>query len=353
MVTRSAVGDRGQVLLITAITLSFILIGLAVLLNAGITTEVRSPDDPSTDIGESQRIADDLDQGLAGLVAHVNARGPYDDRTAVNDTVAANVSTFGDFWFEALGERRATLLDLDYGDVTDYGTYVADGDRAADFRLRNESDVHHSVRIDDDAPARVYGLLVSVDTSTLAADERNATGIQVWGATGCHLYSLVENGTDGVDVRNQSVDCEGNETAIDVAPDTSLVATCNGTFATVDFGRSDPGNESVCHVDAFGSLRAIGDGAYGLSIRNPAASDGGYHFLTNATTFEGVTDLTADPEFYHNASDPGDDYPRISPVAWTVSIDVEQRARASIRDVSRAVDVYATADNARAQEVPW
>lgn len=355
MVAPSSRADRGQVLLIAAVTIALMLMGVAVLLNASVTTEVRAPDDPSTDIGESDRIAKDLERGLAGLVARVNAAGPYEGESAVNDTIAPNVSTFTDFFFEALGERRATLLDMSYEGVAEFGTYVADDDRTDDFTFLSGDDAHNSVRINASEPSQILGLVVSVDTSSVEDDARNATGIQLWGDTECHLYSVVSNGSETVDILNQSIECNANKSDIETDPaNTTVEATCTGTFATIDLGRTaPPANNSTCYVDAFSSLEPIGDDTYGLSIRNENASLGGYHFLTDSRDFRGISDGSGDPGFYNDYDGPDTDAPYVAPIAWSVSIDVQQRARASEQSVSRDVAVYADPSSAAAMEVPW
>lgn len=328
--------ERAQLLLVTAIIMAIIILGLAVLLNAAVTTDVRAPDDPSTDITESERLGLDFESGVAGLGAYINADGPWAGASELEDYIESNLTTFNDAMFEAVGDRRATLANIRFNDVS-FGTLVADGDRESDLAKDDED---RRVILDETDSAEVYGLTFSMNVSSLEDDVENATGVELRGADNCVLFSFINNGTH-VELVESDVEC-----GTDNITNTTTVDSHEpeGNYTRFVIGQDQPVGDAALFADGFGDLEPDGT-VYGLSILNPAASKGGYRILVGTTDFE-------DKDYYDDF-EPEEDHPYVASLIWTVDIDVHQRARASERSVTRTVDIYPDEEYIRALGVPW
>lgn len=331
--------DRGQVLLIAAITLSVILLGMAVLLNAAVTTEVRAPDDPSTDLEEAERLAADVERGVAGMAARINREGSLQTDDEVRTALRENLSTFAEYATHSLGLQRATSVELqaDELQVTENGTYVADGHLNDSFLLDGEDDgVHHSHRINESEGATVLGLEVLVNASTLEPNASDTLGIQLWDdADGCSLISL-ERGGSNITVRNQSIDCDANQSDISNSAGSEQLCEISDDDTVHLAVGAEPTDPAACQVAAFDPIK-------GLSFRNPDAALGGYRYLVGpGPTFGGG---------YHDG--PADGAPYAVPVPWTVEFELAQYARASERVATTTAEVYAEPANVAGMGVPW
>lgn len=348
--------DRGQVLLIAAITLAVVVLGVAVLLNAAVTTEVRAPDDPATDLDEADRVAGDIETGLAGVAARINAEGTYDDEDPLEDAFDANVSTFATYTALSMGHHRASMVNLSSANVT-FGTYVADGDRTTDLRFAQGNVSNHSIRVSESDATEILGLTTSLNKTEINRQNgpNETVGFQFRGANDtCNLYSIETGSTRNditVDVR-EGIDCEEDTDSLDNYTGT-VAAECtldNETeYARIEF-RERPTSDDVCHVDPFADLDPVDGDGYGFSIRNPTSVSGGYGYLLGTRDFRGVDDGTVDDDVYWDSPD---DHPYAVPVVWSFEVTLDQDARASSRVVTSTVPVYDDPDNVDGMGVPW
>lgn len=323
--------SRGQLLLISALALAMIIVGLAVLLNAAILTEVRAPDDPATDLVEADRLGDDIETGLAGVLAHANADGPYGNTASLNETVFEHLSTYEVAMFEAVGERRATLLTLGIteNDFT-YGSYAADANRSSPVIFGDPNDTTWTW-IDPDDSAQIADLRFSFEVESINNTEiANAIAIELIGEETNTEYAVVY---------------EENNASVVNRSDGSTVSTCEpeGDYVTVTFGPL-PSEDTDCHVDGLTATSPAPDG-HGLKIHNAENATGGFMLATEASpeTLEGVDEYNP----------PSDDDPYVTPLIWSSEVRIEQRAHASERLVDRTVSVYEDPIHGTLLEVPW
>lgn len=327
--------DRGQILLIAALTIAVTLIGVTVLLNASVIAEVRAPDDPATDLTEASRMSDDLESGLAGMAARLNRDGHYTTNESLNAALEANVSTYLDYATLSIGQHRATMLNASSPTDVQIGTYVADGNRSSTLALP-DADVNVSERVADPAP--IYGLSLNLSSGSLPGDT-DAFGIELEGADGdCRLYRLEPNGSDQVDVVEYDIACGTEQNG----GDGTTIETCDLAAGEqrFDFGRV-AGTAEACHVNLFERVPAINGTDHRLAFHHPDAIEGGYRFVVGA-----VVDDTA----YEESPDAN---PYVLPVVHAFDITLEQQARASRRTVSTTVTVHRHPETVYAMGVPW
>lgn len=325
------VTHRGQLMLTTAVIIAMVILGAAVLLTAAATTDVRSPDDPTTDIVEADRLAQDIERGGAGLAGQVNAMGPFDSEAVLQATLNDSFEAYGDLLFEAAGDRRATLLELDGGTVVQSGAYLADPNRSTALA---GGDV-----VDPDTPAPLAALQLSLNVSDLDALPENSFQLRVHGPERTTAIAVTEQGGDVMLYRDTYDPAVVSEPTFDSPP----TACAAGAFVGIDLTRGNQ-TASSCHVNPFDTLELDGDGL-GLTVENPDGVAGGFHVAVGHATDRFVAAGYAEW--------PTDDEPFVSPIAWTVELSMSQWARASERHATVSVGVYDHPESAGYLEVPW
>lgn len=296
------VTDRGQLLLVTAVILAMIVLGMAVMLNSAVTTEVRSPDDPTTDVTEADRIAMDIERGSAGLVGQVNTevvRGNGDLTTSLESTFDA----YADLVFETMGDRRATLTELSFGGVVEEGSYLADPD--PDTTLAEETITGMTA---------VAGLRMSLDLSDTERIVIDITG----------------------ETQTTEVTVEHTGSAVEIEVDGAVVETCPlGGSTELDLTRHDRSGVG-CHVNPFEAIDGDGENVTAIEISNPNDVAGAIQLVVD----------TSPSELSINELD-------TTVIAWSVEIELSQWARASERHVTSTIEVYRHPHTIGAMEVPW
>lgn len=332
--------DRGQILLIAALTIAITLLGVTVLLNASVITEVRAPDDPATDLEEAERLSDDVEAGLAGLAARLNQERRYNGDAALTSALESNVSTFFDYATLSIGQHRATMLDPN-STPTDVqiGTYVADGNLSSTLALPDEdADVNVSDRVTPEAP--IYGLSLSLNSTYLTTGQDDHVGIELRGADGeCRLYRLEPTASDEVEIVEYDISC-GDPPAGSAG---TRIETCDPDVfpnTRFDFGRV-AGDAEACHVNLLDRVPGVDGTAHELAFHNPGVVEGGYRYVTGAD----ITDPVYDP--------PSGSSPYVTPVVHAFDVTLEQRARASRRTVETTVTVHRHHGAPYAMGVPW
>lgn len=333
--------DRGQIMLVGAIAIAIMILGVGVLLNAAVTTEVRAPDDPATDLDEADRLAGELEAGIAGLAARANQDGRYAVQTDVADAFDANLSVLMNYSYLSVGQHRATLFDgsSSPGNL-EYGRFVADGDRNSTLALNDDTGAGISVRVSDENATAIHGLSLSLEVDSLD-NAQEPFGVRVNGSADCALFRVEETGGE-VNLSEYAMSC--NSTDIGDRDPVREVACDpgNATYLRIDLGRV-PSGAHDCHVDAFASVEPFEGSGYGLAFRNPDSASGGYRYLLGSTNLERQDQY---------ADEPGDE-PYAVPVLWSFELGFQQEARASTRSITTGIDVYRYPGTIYAMEVPW
>lgn len=105
MVTES--NDRGQVILIGAITLAFIILGIVIVFNGVLFTETISAGDTSQSAATADKIELEVTHGVACSMA--NAEG--------NSSAEDNVETFADRYQHITAESDSAVIDISHENI--------------------------------------------------------------------------------------------------------------------------------------------------------------------------------------------------------------------------------------------
>ncbi len=311
----------------TAIVLAVIILGLATLLTTATITEVRSPDDPTTDVTELDRIALDIERGAAGLAGHINADGPHSSVEAVNTSLAASFDTYDSYLYEAMADRRATLGTIDFQEIVAVGSHLIDSNRSNSIAFDGSDD---AVIIDpaDSAPLAFLELSVALDS--LGETPEDTLEVVITGEDRTNHVLLYDQPTDGPTIELRDDTGESIETI-----------TCEGgPYLDLHLIELD-GVSADCQLDPFTGLSPIDETGYGLTIRNGSTVSGGLQLIAGAP-----------PERLDHI-DETSTTGSVSPIAWSIELGLTQSARAGERQVSTTIEVYNHPASIEASEVSW
>lgn len=328
--------SRGQLLLTTAVVLALIILGLTVLLNASVTTEIRSPDDPATDLAEADRLAQDIERGSTSLVVFQQNEGYYAERSALELAMNESFDVYGDILYETVGDRRATHVTLETITINQNGTYVADPDRETD--LSPEESSGPTVLIDPNESAPLAALQLSLEVESLEDDPDDAFQVHFHGDDNISAIAIHAGDDDAVAISHDTYDIDGNASFTD-----SDEVSCEGDqYVDIDLTRYNR-TDADCHVDLFASLE--GD-HFGLTFENPTSTKGGFHFVMGPGELGNETMFDA-----YDGDEP--DGPFTAYAAWSVDLTISQLSQASDRHSSQEIEVYADPQASGSLEVPW
>lgn len=265
-------GDRGQLVLVTALVIAVVLVALVLLVNAAIYTENLATRDPSVGADDALAYRHTVVDGVGGVVVREN-RAEYDDRADLEANVTASVERLDAAVADASldGGVSATVNEstLSYADgrlvrqtttgrnFTDASGLRADWTLASDVvGARNyAATVEPTVQTDAaNASGDAFGVVVADNDST-----------DTWEA---YVY---ENAAGEVVLAVQNAS-ESSPTAACTTTETeATVGFTAGTFA----GESCPALSWATGVDEGYQLRYVnGDaavGTYDLTVRTESA----------------------------------------------------------------------------------
>lgn len=327
--------DRAQLMLTTAVILAMIVLGVAVLLTAASTTEVRAPDDPTTDGIEAERIAADIERGSAGLAASVNGADRHASAAALAAELAAAFEPYEASLYESIGDRRATSIDLEAGAIDQLGAYLADPDLETPPSFGDEG-----LGVDGDATMPMAAVRFALDADSLGSSPTSSIQLRFVGEDRVTTVAIYR---DGETTRLEtSTDDRGDES---IAFDGEAFAC--GQSATVDVDLSRHGADGAdCQFDPFASIEPVEGDEYGLVVENDAGVTGGYHLAVG----EEPTAFAATHALVDTA---GEDEPYAAYLAWSIELELSQWSRAGERHAQTSVVAATHPHAATVLEVPW
>lgn len=108
--------DRGQVILIGAIALAFIILGVVVVLNGVLYVETLSSGPSSQSASNAEVVEQEVDRGVGCLLEQVNnesSLGPT-DISLLKNHAEDNISTYSDAYRNTTIGSKPTYIDIKY-----------------------------------------------------------------------------------------------------------------------------------------------------------------------------------------------------------------------------------------------
>lgn len=323
MVSRSdSRPDRGQLILVGAVAIAFVVVALAVAFNGALFADTLADSEARDDLDAASQLDRQAARDLSQLVLYLNHRRPYTDTTDLDETVSANVSTYARLATEArLGERpgvvNVTLTNRSYG------TRVV---QASDDRLTEDGTVGGDPSWEPVDDSRAVGWAVlNLDAANVSdADGAARFTVRLEDDAGntATLY-LSRNTTTGDDSRTVDVETvlsNGNGTATQPCPSSQ-----GRLLLDLQSGSSFGGG---C---AFNLTQPL-DGPYEVAFENGDEATGKYAFVTEGTppnTLAGGTYACPDPTGPCNA-----------PVVWEATAITTYDTDSATTQNTRQVVVY-------------
>ena len=276
------VDDRGQLLLVGALTFAVIMVALAVLLNAAIYTGNVATRDAGPGTGEAIEYENEAASMARSTIAAINDRetGSYPDRrlnfTGTVDTWSLNARTHAS---AALADASVEVL----GDPT-RGTAI----RQTAERNMTDSNTDPNWTVANDTKVRSFRLNVSQDSLQMPPDDENLTDRLFGENTTPHYYQIRFDESDTTDQWTVFFAQNATDT---VTEDVTILVQNDGTTigdpcavpaendrVVVDVTDTQVGNQHCAALQTmFGGL----DAPYTISYRNGTNATGTYSLVVD------------------------------------------------------------------------
>jgi len=114
---RRSTGERGQLILIGAITLALLVIGIALVVNTVLFTENFQTETTTRTLEESSSIDAELQDGVRSTTLRVNHRARNESGSSIETWVERNVTRYGELMSEAQVDANRLTVTVDYDDT--------------------------------------------------------------------------------------------------------------------------------------------------------------------------------------------------------------------------------------------
>jgi hypothetical protein len=198
-------GGRGQVLLVGALAIAFVIVGLAVLFNAVTYTGQTAMPEAGSSIDDATQFDFEARRGARELVLRVNHAGVYGSPSSLARNVSANVSNYSAIMGAAYSSHGAAVNVSFENATSEYGRRIVQHEPrsftnggADDWQLVDEA-------------GEVGWFVVTVNGTDLAENPSNAFAINVTNDTGEYVeYRIHGKGGGVVNVTVDSSDGAGD-----------------------------------------------------------------------------------------------------------------------------------------------
>jgi hypothetical protein len=333
--------DRGQLLLIGAVGVAFIIVGLAVVVNSMVLTGASGTGISQASDESVALLNHEVQRDTRSLVIHTNHRRVYDDNATLNASVAENVSEYNRLLGETYAESSGAFVNVSYTARNETGTRIVQATdrnytsppagftppgtgRQDNYTVIGPARTGMPDEFGDIPRGQVGWFVMNVNASETTDRTKRWFNVTVFGSGGRNVTLYM----------NQNATGEGVSSALDVESDvstspgidTNVTCLSSGDRVLIDVvaGRcvNDQGK-------TFTTLEAL-DPPYRITVRNGTQAYGKYGIVTNATA-------TAFAGPRHNCPTTT---PCLAPAAWSVNVSVTYRTEQTRYSNVQSVTVY-------------
>ena len=288
-------GDRGQLLLVTAISLAVLFVTLALVMNTVIYTEnlaTRS----SKVAGGSEAVGyrSAVEAGIGGLITHVN----YHNNTSHAD-LQSNLTTGVEDWTNATGKLYAQSGTVVNASLlsTENGTRIEQDGADRDFTNASESknDWTLASNVND---TREFRINVTDDDHLEDFGDGDGFGVVVDDGSNTWRVNVTDNGGTKVGIENGT----GDEFVCSVASDEPWINVTAGTVA----------GEECDGLDFAEGLTV----PYSISFENGDNINGTYTLVVTNES------LASNPGIHSHVNDDGSGSPYVTPATYSARIEL-------------------------------
>jgi len=330
---RGSTADRGQLLLIGAVGVAFIIIGLAVVVNSMVLADAGGADGPRTESEDVALINHEVQRDTRSLVIHTNHYEVYDGNSTLDASLRENVTEYSDLLGATHAESSGAFVNVSFAGRNETGTRIV---QAADGEFTSPAGVDNYTLVGPDGPGTTNQIDVT-SAGQLGWFVMNVNASETSDRTK-PWFNVTIVGDDGEYVTlymNQNATGEGVSSALDVESDVSTTAGSDGNVTCISSGDRVLIDVVVgrCVNDEGKVFRTVGDleRPYRIRFRNGSDGVGKYAIVTDekrSTSPKYNCDTTA-------ATDPCR-----SPAAWSVNVSVTYRTEGVAYRNVQSVTVY-------------
>jgi hypothetical protein len=329
---RLDVDDRGQIVLVGAVAIAFIVIGLVLVANTVLFTESVGSQASLTDVDRASATEKRVQTDVASLTYRVNRLNAFGSQSGLNGSLAANLSTYANLTAAVQFQERGVVQDVTWNrSASEYGVRIEQDDTGG----YNASGSNSWDPVPSGTPANVSDFQATF----------NVSGMTTPGALS-DVFSVEYTGSGGA---GTSVEVfvyydDGNVSLYDTTGAVGGIgsltpsAACTEMEASprlfVDFTRGVvPG--TGCTFQGIGSL----DGPVTVEYTDGDEAWGTYEFVTDEPALTGVPEVGP-----HTGSD--SDSPFYAHVLWAVGLDFQYQGPEATYGTTNTVPIYGNASRA-------
>lgn len=264
--------DRGQILLVGAVAIAFVLLGLVAVYNAQLTTSGPTAAG-STNVAEAAELNREARRNVRAVTVRVNHREPYyGSPAALNDAVGRAVGNYSRLLERTYVGSSGAVVNVTYDGAARMGTRTVQSDNmkltdhtgAPDWEPIDRSERReigwfvlnlNATRLDDTTPfvITVYNGTGPSPATTTYEFTRNTTGSSV-------VNVAVTNSPPGVGTPSTTCNAAANRSLLDLKQGISYTSNCTFT----------PGTAAL-------------EGPYAVEFENGDEAVGKFALVTNST----------------------------------------------------------------------
>lgn len=308
---------RGQILLVGAVAIAFIIIGLVIVFNTVLFTENVGSSESLQSTDRSGALNDQIRTGTTALVYRINDDGLTG--ADFNDSVRSNVTKYSNILGESQAESSGVIVNASFNQSrTGYGTMVRDPDNSTGF--------DDGTIVGDERD--IGGFVLTVNVSSLndpavTPTTSNSGYVEVEDSTGATATVYLVNNSTNLDVWVNRPGLVGTTKACTVERGSEFT----GDFVTVALSKGTVPNDPSCDFEFTHNLEPgyrVELGGVGILGGSP---EGSYQLAVNGSQTGGWTTS---------------DTPSTSPAVWRLALDVTYDSRTSRYVNRQSAFVYNT-----------
>lgn len=296
--------DRGQIVLIGAITLAFIVLGIVVVFNGILYTEALSPGASSQSATDVETVEHELADGVGGIVHYENVEGKGEELDSYEGNLTEHINAsgeFGDQYRHSTTNSRPVVANVSFNEVvTDATVTTEEFNEIGEEEIENinSSIGHFELELEPN----------SSDELTISAtpEEEESTSV-----------TIHDDGNGAFSVNDIACDIEGEQVRFDL----------------VD-GSVDLRVEDGCSAEEVEYLEE------NLSIIDLDKSYETIEMSDEETSTEGTFELVVKGWEDNGVLDPGGLIEETYYGAWSVSVDVTYESHEVSYERTQTVHVY-------------
>jgi hypothetical protein len=329
---RESTADRGQLLLIGAVGVAFIIVGLAVVVNSMVLADAGGADGPRTESEDVALINHEVQRDTRSLVVHTNHYEVYDTPGALDASLRENVTEYSDLLGATHADSSGAFVNVSFAGRNETGTRIVQADDG-EFTSPSPAGSDNYTLIGPDGPGTTNQLGVT-SAGQLGWFVMNVNASETSDRTK-PWFNVTIVGDDGEYVTlymNQNATGEGVSSALDVESDVSTTAGSDGNVTCISSGDRVLIDVVAgrCVNDEGKLFRTVDDleRPYRIRFRNGSEGVGKYAIVTDVQSGSGYNCPATGPD------------PCRAPAAWSVDVSVTYRTEAVAYRNVQSVTVY-------------